>query len=244
MRASTWPKPRPASPWEISNSAQQAASEAADLAAGQGSRLVMVEAKQQEAWDWDRLGKFDKATAEFAEVRDLSLKSGNPRAAVRALNGFATVLYDKGDFEGARKAYEEALTIARQIGAQQFVATVSSNIGNIFYERGKLEEARHYYQQALDIDRTLGSPRRSERSRQPCECNGRHGRSFRARLECNNSPWKPSEVREIGGARLQRSATWQYSRSNKVNLRRPLHDSKRIWPFTGKPAIEKGVALR
>lgn len=138
--------------------AQQAASEAADLAAGQGNRLVMAEAKQQEAWDWDRLGKFDKATAEFAEVRDLSLKSGNPRAAVRALNGAATVLYDKGDFDGARKAYEEALTIARQTGAQQFVATVSSNIGNIFYERGKLEQARNYYQQALDIDRTLGSP--------------------------------------------------------------------------------------
>lgn len=139
-------------------SAQQSASVAVDLAARQGSRLVMVQGKQQEAWDWDRLGEFDKAAAEFAEVRDLSLKSGNPRAAVRALNGFATVLYDKGDFEGARKAYQDALGIAREIGAQQDVAHVSSNIGNIFYERGKLEEARRYYQQALDIDRALGVP--------------------------------------------------------------------------------------
>jgi len=138
--------------------AQHSASAAAELAASQGNRLVMAEAKQQEAWDWDRLGEFDKAGAEFAEVRNLSQRSGNPRTAIRALNGVATVLYDKGDFEGARKAYQQALTIARQIGAQQDVAHVSSNIGNIFYERGKLQEARSYYQQALDIDRPLGIP--------------------------------------------------------------------------------------
>jgi serine/threonine protein kinase/tetratricopeptide (TPR) repeat protein/TolB-like protein len=122
--------------------AQHSASVAADLALRQGNRL----------------GEFDKALAEFAGVRDLSLKSGNPRAATRALSGYATVLYDKGDFEGARKAYDQALGIASRIGAQQNVATTSSNIGNIFFERGQLEEARRYYQQALDIDRTLGSP--------------------------------------------------------------------------------------
>jgi tetratricopeptide (TPR) repeat protein len=118
----------------------------------------MAEAKEYEAWDWDRLGQLDKATAEFAEVRGLSLNNGNPIVAAAALNGIGAADYDKGDFESARKAYEEGLAIVRRVGAQQRVAVITSNLGNIFYERGKMEEARRHYQEALDIDRELGSP--------------------------------------------------------------------------------------
>ena len=137
---------------------QQAAAVAADVASHQGSRLIMAEAKRQEAWDWDRLGQLDKATAEFAEVRNLSLNNGNPMVAAAALNGIGAAYYDKGDFENSRKAYEEGLAIARRLGAQQRVAILTSNLGNIFFERGKMEEARRHYQEALDIDRGLGSP--------------------------------------------------------------------------------------
>jgi tetratricopeptide (TPR) repeat protein/TolB-like protein len=138
--------------------AQQAASVGADVASRQGSRLIMAEAKRHEAWDWDRLGQIDKATAEFAEVRDLSLNNGDPMVAAAALNGIGAAYYDKGDFESSRKAYEEGLAIVRRVGAQRSVAIITSNLGNIFFERGQMEEARRHYQEALDIDRVLDSP--------------------------------------------------------------------------------------
>ncbi len=137
--------------------AQQTAAAAVDAASRQGSRILVAQAKTHEAWDWDHLGQLDRAGAEFAEVRDLSLESGSPAMAAAAWNGIGVVLYDKGEFEGARKAYEQGLAIARRIGAQQRAASITSNIGNVYYERGKLEEARRHYQEALDIDRTLGS---------------------------------------------------------------------------------------
>ena len=138
--------------------AQQTSAAAADAASRQGSRIIMAQAKGHEAWDWDHLGQLDRAGAEFAEVRDLSMKTGNPTMVVAAWNGIGAVLYDKGDFEGARKAYEQGLAIARRIGAQQRVGAITSNLGNVYYERGKMEEARQHYQEALDIDRALGSP--------------------------------------------------------------------------------------
>jgi eukaryotic-like serine/threonine-protein kinase len=137
-------------------SAQGEASAAAEQASRQGKRLLMATAKGTEAWDWDRLGEFDKAAAEYAEVQDLFLKSGNPRAAAGALNGIAGVLYDKGDYAGALNAYQRAMTIARQIGAQGMIGTLAQNTGNVYYDLGKLEEARRYYLEALNIDRLLG----------------------------------------------------------------------------------------
>ncbi len=138
--------------------AQQAAADAAETASRQGSRIFMAQAKEHEAWDWDRLGQLDKAAAEFAQVRDLSQEMGNPMTAALAWNGIGVVFYDRGEFESALKAWEEGLAIARKVGAQQRVGAFTSNIGNIYYERGKMDEARRHYQEALDIDRAIGSP--------------------------------------------------------------------------------------
>ena len=138
--------------------AQQAAAQAVNLASRQGSRTMLAQAKVHEAWDWDRLGQLDQASAEFVEVRDLSLKMDNPVMAASAWNGIGVVYYDKGDFQNALKAWEEGLAIARKVGAQQRVAAFTSNVGNIYYERGKMDEARRHYQEALDIDRAIGSP--------------------------------------------------------------------------------------
>jgi len=138
--------------------AQQRAAAALDAASRQGSRTMMMQAHSHEAWDWDRLGQLDKASAEFAELRDLSLKMDDPMMAAQAWNGIGVVHYDKGEFDRALQAWNEGLAISRRLGALHRVAAFTSNIGNVYYERGKMEEARRHYQEALDIDREIGSP--------------------------------------------------------------------------------------
>jgi eukaryotic-like serine/threonine-protein kinase len=138
---------------------QQMAIAAAEKAQLVGSGLLIAEAKESEAWAWDRLGNTDKAAVAFAESRDLAQAGGNLRDAAAALNGMANALYDKGDLEGARKSYEEALKLARQIGAQRRIAIAISDIGNVFYDQGKLVEARQYYEQSLEIDRQIDNKR-------------------------------------------------------------------------------------
>ena len=140
-------------------SAQQAAAAAAAKASLQGSRLLLAQAKQSEAWAWDRLGELDKGFAAYSQSRDLAQSGGNLRAVAKAFNGMANILYDKGELEGARKNYEDALRIAREIGAQKIISAATANIGNVFFDQGKLAEARRYYQQSLEINQHIDNKR-------------------------------------------------------------------------------------
>ncbi len=136
---------------------QEVASAGAEKARLQGSRLLEAQAKTMEGRAWDRLGDVDKATAAYSEAHDLAQAGGNLRAASRALNGMANVLYDKGDMDGAGKLYQEALRLARQLGAQKSIASFTSNLGNVYYEQGKLAEAQRQYKEGLEIDRLIGN---------------------------------------------------------------------------------------
>ena len=138
--------------------AQQTAASAFEAASRLGSRTMMMQAQSHEAWDWDRLGQLDKASAEFVELKDLSLKMDDPMTEAQAWNGIGVVHYDKGEFDGALQAWNQGLKISRRLGAQHRVAAFTSNIGNVYYERGKMEEARRHYQEALEIDRKIDSP--------------------------------------------------------------------------------------
>jgi eukaryotic-like serine/threonine-protein kinase len=138
---------------------EQAATAAAEKATLQGSRLLLVQAKQSEGWAWDRLGELDKGFAAYSESRELAQSGGNLRAVAKAFNGMANTLYDKGDLEGARKYYQDALRIGREIGAQKTISAVTANIGNVYFDQGKLAEARRYYQQALEINQRIDNKR-------------------------------------------------------------------------------------
>jgi len=138
--------------------AQQTAGAAVEAASRLGSRTMMMQAKSHEAWDWDRLGQLDKASAEFVELKDLSLKMDDPMTEAQAWNGIGVVHYDKGEFDGALLAWNRGLEISRRLGAQHRMAAFTSNVGNVYYERGKMEEARRHYQEALEIDQNIGSP--------------------------------------------------------------------------------------
>jgi serine/threonine protein kinase/TolB-like protein len=138
---------------------QQMASTAAEKAKAQGRRLLEGQARDREAWAWDRLGEMDKSIAAYQEARELAESGGNLRAAGSAINGVGNVLYDKGDFVGARKAYEEVLAIARKIGSVRMISVGENDLGNVYYDQGYLEEARKHYQAFYDIDREIGDKR-------------------------------------------------------------------------------------
>ena len=133
--------------------AQQAAATAASKA--QGSPLLMGQAKELEAWAWDRLGEMDTAVKELAEARGLGTATRNPRSAGTAARMMGIVLYHNGDFAGARKSFEEALAIFRKIGTQIYISHTLSDLGNLLYDQGKLEEARQYYEESLRVDREI-----------------------------------------------------------------------------------------
>jgi serine/threonine protein kinase/tetratricopeptide (TPR) repeat protein len=136
--------------------AQQAAVATASKAQAQGSPLLMGQAKELEAWAWDRLGEMDMAVKELSEARGLGAATRNPRSAGTIARMMGIVLYHKGDFAGARKSFEEALTIFRKIGTQLYVSHTLSDLGNLLYDQGKLEEARQYYEDSLRVDRGIG----------------------------------------------------------------------------------------
>jgi DNA-binding winged helix-turn-helix (wHTH) protein/tetratricopeptide (TPR) repeat protein len=100
--------------------AEQAATAAAEKASLQGSRLLLAQAKQSEAWAWDRLGELDKGFAAYSESRDLAQSGGNLRAVAKAFNGMANTLCDKGELEGARKNYQDRCGHRRQHGSKNY----------------------------------------------------------------------------------------------------------------------------
>jgi serine/threonine protein kinase/tetratricopeptide (TPR) repeat protein len=135
---------------------QKVAAAAAAKAKTQGSRMLQAQAREAEAFAWDRLGDLNKAAQMGLEGRDLAASSGNPHLLGRALRTYGIVLYDKGDFAGARSAFDQALDTFEKIGDGQIGVTTVS-LGNVYYEQGELEEAKHYYEQALRFDQETGA---------------------------------------------------------------------------------------
>ncbi len=137
---------------------QRAAAEAAQKAQERGSRSLLAQAKELEAWSWERRGDMNKATQEIREARDLAEASRDQRLLAVTLRLMGHIEYDEGDFEKARDHYQNALAIFQKIGAQRLIARSFESLGNIDYDQEKLPEARRYYEGALRIDREISAP--------------------------------------------------------------------------------------
>ena len=140
------------------SAAQRAAAVAARKAQEHGRRLLLAQAKELEAWTWERLGDLEKATLEMRAARDLAEVVQNQRLLGLTLKQMGVIAEDKGEFEKARISHESALAIFQKIGSQRQVARTLEALGNIDYEQERLAEARHYYEGALRIDREIAAP--------------------------------------------------------------------------------------
>jgi tetratricopeptide (TPR) repeat protein/TolB-like protein len=137
---------------------QRAAAAAARRAQQGGRRLLEAQAKELEAWTWERLGDLDKATLEAREAKDLAEAVQNERLLGLTLRVLGLIDEDKGDFENARVFHKSALAILQRIGQQRQVARTLESLGNIDYEQERLADAKGYYEDALRVDREIAAP--------------------------------------------------------------------------------------
>jgi tetratricopeptide (TPR) repeat protein len=135
------------------------AAAAALRAQAQGSRLMLANAIDQEAWAWVNLGQPDKAIANDTRAREIWLAVGDPRHAAVALHGLAIYQHNKGDLPAAGLSFDEALKEFRRLGAQWDIASCSHNYGLLFFEEGDLVSAKQRLQEALQIQRALNDQR-------------------------------------------------------------------------------------
>ena len=138
--------------------AQKAAAVAARKAQDLGRRSLVAQAKELEAFAWQRLGQPDKAKQEMLEARDLAAAVQNQGLLALTLKQLGVFDEDTGDYETARTSHKSALAIFQKIGLQRQVARTFEALGNIDYQQGRLPEAKQYYEDALRVDREIASP--------------------------------------------------------------------------------------
>jgi serine/threonine protein kinase/DNA-binding winged helix-turn-helix (wHTH) protein len=139
------------------SAAQRIAAVAARKAQEHGRRLLVAQAKELEAWTWERLGDLDKATQEMHEARDLADALQNQGLLGLTLKQIGVIDEDKGEYEKARASHQSALAIFQKIGYQRQVARTLEALGNIDFEQERLAGAKHYYEEALRVDREIAA---------------------------------------------------------------------------------------
>jgi tetratricopeptide (TPR) repeat protein len=131
--------------------AAQAAAQAADAAAAQGSRLLVARARLLEGSALRPAGDLARAVAAQEEAKRLFAELGDRNGVAQALRQTADVRRYEGNLEEARRVSEEGLKLARASGDQHYVAWAVSRIGSVLQEEGRLKEARQRYEEARAI---------------------------------------------------------------------------------------------
>jgi len=138
--------------------AQKLAALAGRKAQEKGRRLLTAQAKETEAWSWDRLGDLNKAELEMRESQNLAQAIQNQFMIGLSTRMLGIINEDKGDYEAARGFHKNALAIFQRIGAKRQLARALEATGNIDYEQERLAEAKSYYEDALRVDREIAAP--------------------------------------------------------------------------------------
>jgi len=138
--------------------AQKLAALAGRKAQERGRRLLTAQAKELEAWAWDRLGDLNKAELEMRESQSLAQAVQNQYMIGLSTRMLGIINEDKGDYETARTLHKSALAIFQRIGAKRQLARALEATGNIDYEQERLADAKRYYEDALRVDREIAAP--------------------------------------------------------------------------------------
>jgi tetratricopeptide (TPR) repeat protein len=138
---------------------QKAAASAIARADALGSRLLVAEAFDREAWAWSNLGEFDKAIDDESRAHRLYTAVGDTYEAAFSIHAIGIYQQHKGDFAGARRSLETALGEFRRVGAQWDIASCTDHLGELFQEIGDLVQARTYFEESLQIFRALNDKR-------------------------------------------------------------------------------------
>jgi eukaryotic-like serine/threonine-protein kinase len=136
--------------------ADLAIARAAEKARAAGASLLLAQARLDQAWTYENLGRFSEVAEAVREAKQLYTAANDPRGVAEATTIGAIGLRNQEDYLGAKKAYEEALVLYRQIGYRSGLAGENDNIADTLIYLGDLEGALRSYNTALSIYREIG----------------------------------------------------------------------------------------
>jgi DNA-binding winged helix-turn-helix (wHTH) protein/tetratricopeptide (TPR) repeat protein/TolB-like protein len=122
-----------------------------------GDSLLLAQARMDEAWALENLGRPADAVPPADEARRLCAGVGDQRCVARATTVHAIALDLEGDAGGAQARFEEALQSSRAIGNLYGVATSLNNIGDTQRALGDLAGALHNFRDSLALYREIGN---------------------------------------------------------------------------------------
>ena len=141
---------------------RSAAERGAARADEMGARLIAADARIQEGWASQRLGRRNAPCRCSRRPAAPTPRSGSrPGSHARSCCGAACPLRERGRAE-ARRLYEEALATFRETGDQRSIGSVLNDLGNLQYNHGDLAGARRLLRADL---RDLPGDRKQDRAR-------------------------------------------------------------------------------
>jgi tetratricopeptide (TPR) repeat protein/DNA-binding winged helix-turn-helix (wHTH) protein len=128
---------------------------AAEKARAAGASLLLAEARGDQAWALNNLGRPDEAVQAAAETRKIYEVAQDQRGVARAINWSGVALENKGDAVGAKKMYEQALATFRKVGNKLGVANELDDLGDVLLALGDLQGARARYEESIAADQEI-----------------------------------------------------------------------------------------
>src|ERR1700733_5597948 len=128
---------------------------AVEKAKGQGSRLVLAEAREMQCGFWrDFRSPTENAVAACREARDIFAAAGDQEGEARSLRIWADVAFQT-DVPESIRLFQQAQTIFSRNGSEADVANVLNNLGNVYELPGDPATAEKMLRQAVVIFQRL-----------------------------------------------------------------------------------------
>lgn len=125
-----------------------------------GARLLVAQARYEQAAALETLGDHAHAISAAEEAKHLYSAAGDRDGAADALNLIANELESEGSAAQAKAAYAGALASYRAIGNQEGMAIILNNTGAMLDDQGDFAGALKVMEKALAIRRKQGEKRK------------------------------------------------------------------------------------
>jgi predicted ATPase/class 3 adenylate cyclase len=136
--------------------AQQAATQAVNLAEAVREQELLLEADYALAWSYLQHSDSDQALIHAREALPLARQSGRRRDEGNILNILGMISIAEGDYFQASGYLKDFLSIARQIDDRERESTALNNLGVAMTILGHYQAAQSYFQQYLNIALEMG----------------------------------------------------------------------------------------
>ena len=103
-------------------------------------------------------GDYERATALFAEARELSVRLGERRYLSSATQNLGLYALLRGDLDAAEALTEEALEISYELGDERGIVPSLENLGIVALREGSLDRAAELLRESLEHSRRIESP--------------------------------------------------------------------------------------